>query len=65
MAITECYNFHFRVFQNIKPSYADFSFESKLVYTIMTQISKPTKYIVLSFLKFHIITIIILMQHNH
>lgn len=65
MAITDCDNFHFRVFQNIKPSYTDFSFENKLVYTVMTQISKRVKYVVLSFLKFRIITIIILMQHNH
>lgn len=44
IAIINCDNLHFRVFQNIKQSYVDFSFESKLVYTIMNKISKPTKY---------------------
>lgn len=60
-AIINCDNLHFRVFQTIKLSYVDFSFESKLVYTIMNKISKPTKYKAV-FFNFNKTTIIILID---
>lgn len=51
-AITDCDNLAFS-FHNVKPSSVDF-FLLKLAYTIMTQISKLTKY-----------TVFFLTQHNH